>query len=209
TWYNGLSSTDKNYIDTGAIYCNDRNIASGSTYSTTNSFNYAAWGRLITNKAPTFNCSNTSDRFTTFGLMTADEVAFAGGVYGTNSPKAYYYLAQDGTSSITGSSYWWTMSPHYFTGSSARVFLVGGSSYPGYLGIDWVYYSNVVRPVVSLKSSVLVTGGSGTGTNPYTLKTPSPTCSSSTFATLSACQASCTGGTCKSSSTGYKCNCEY
>ncbi len=72
-WYNELSTTDKNYIDTGAIYCNDRNLASGSSYSTSAIFYYAAYGRLSTNKTPTFTCSNTSDRFTTFGLMTADE----------------------------------------------------------------------------------------------------------------------------------------
>ena len=168
TWYNGLSSTDKNYIDTGAIYCNDRNLASGSTYSTSSTFYYAAYGRLANSKTPTFNCSNTSDRFATFGLMTADEVAFAGGVWATNSPKAYYYLAQDGTSSITGTSWWWTMSPKDF-GGYAYVFAVGGSSNPGNLGRGWVIDRNVVRPVVSLKSSVLVTGGSGTGSNPYTL----------------------------------------
>ena len=169
SWYNGLSTTDKNYIDGNAIYCNDRNIGSGS-YSTSSSFYYAAYTRLITNKTPTYECSNTSDRFTTFGLMTADEVAFAGGKYGANSPKAYYYLAQDGTSSITGSSWWWTMSPFGWDGTYAGVFAVYGSSAPGYLLNAVVNPSGVVvRPVVSLKSSVLVTGGSGTGSNPYTL----------------------------------------
>ena len=169
TWYttNITNAGLTNYIDTGAIYCNDRNLRSGDSYSTSATFYYAAYGRLADNKAPTFNCSNTSDRFTTFGLMTADEVAFAGGKYGANSPKAYYYLAQDGTSSITGSSWWWTMSP--YLGSSAAVFAVRGSSYPGDLNPLGVHGSVVVRPVVSLKSSVLVTGGSGTGSNPYTL----------------------------------------
>ncbi len=169
TWYNGLSSTDKNYIDTGAIYCNDRNLSSGDSYSNSSTFNYATRGRLVDNKAPTFNCSNTSDRFTTFGLMTADEVAFAGGVYGTNNPKAYYYLAQDGTSSITGTSWWWTMSPSFFSSTNhAVVFRVGGSSYPGYLSnAANVNLSHVVRPVISLKKEVLVTGGNGSANSPY------------------------------------------
>ena len=168
TWYNGLSTTDKNYIDTKAIYCNDRNIGSG-TYSTNNTFYYAAYTRLITNKTPTYECSNTSDRFYNFGLMTADEVSYAGGLWGTDNASAYYYLNASGGSS-SGTYYWWTMSPSSWAGSHANVFVVGGSGSPGYLTNTTVYHSGaVVRPVVSLKSSVLVTGGSGTGSNPYTL----------------------------------------
>ena len=174
TWYNGLSTTDKNYIDTGAIYCNDRNLASGSSYSTSSSFNYAAYTRLITNKTPTYECSNTSDRFYNFGLMTADEVSYAGGLLETNNASVYYYLNASGGSS-TGGNWWWTMSPYRFywdssANNSAGVFIVGGSGNPGYLTNTTVYHSGaVVRPVVSLKSSVLVTGGSGTGSDPYTL----------------------------------------
>jgi len=171
-WYNALSSTDKNYIDGSAIYCNDRNIGSGS-FSTSSTFYYAGYTRLNTNKTPTLECSNTSDRFYNFGLMTADEVSYAGGLWTTNNPGAYYYLNASGGSS-TGSSYWWTMSPSYFTVSSsyswAIVFYVGGSgSDPGNLIDDYVNITRVVRPVVSLKSSVLVTGGTGTASDPYTL----------------------------------------
>jgi len=69
---------------------------------------------------------------------------------------------------------YWTMSPSYFTVSSsyswAIVFYVGGSgSDPGNLIDDYVNITRVVRPVVSLKSSVLVTGGTGTASDPYTL----------------------------------------
>ncbi len=171
TWYNGLSSTNKNFIDTDAIYCSDRNLKSGSTYSTSSTFYYAAYGRLNTKKTPTFNCSNTSDRFTTFGLMTADEVAFAGGKYVTDSPKAYYYLAQDGTSSITGSSPWWTMTPEKFDKNNTKiitnVFTVSGVS-PGFLYSEHTALERAyIRPVVSLKSNVTVNGGSGSASSPY------------------------------------------
>ena len=164
TWYNGLSTTDKNYIDGNAIYCNDRNIGSGS-YSTSSSFYYAAYTRLITNKTPTYECSNTSDRFYNFGLMTADEVSYAGGVYAKPNTSAYYSLNASGGSS-TGSASWWTMSPHYYSANISNTFLVAAH---GALSFTNVHLSDVVRPVVSLKSSVLVTGGSGTGSNPYTL----------------------------------------
>ena len=105
--------------------------------------------------------------------MTADEVAFAGGKYVTDSPKAYYYLAQDGTSSITGSSPWWTMTPEKFDKNNTKmitnVFTVSGVS-PGFLYSEHTALERAyIRPVVSLKSNVTVNGGSGTGSNPYTL----------------------------------------
>ena len=38
---------------------------------------------------PTFKCRVISDRFNEFGLMTADEVTYAGGLAGKTSPKSY------------------------------------------------------------------------------------------------------------------------
>ena len=170
SWYNSsIVPSYSSYIDTSAIYCNDRSIGSG-LYSTSSTFYYAARERLQTNKAPTFKCSNTSDRFNNFGLMTADEVSYAGGVYGINNPIAYYYLAKDGSGSITGDSYWWTLSPYSYSSSGGAYALnVCGSRYPGYLDWNRAYTGNVVRPVISLKAEVIVTGGDGSGDNPYTV----------------------------------------
>jgi len=167
-WYNALSSTDKNYIDGNAIYCNDRGLASGNSFSTSSQFYYAVRGRLNTDKTPTLECSNTTDRFYNFGLMTADEVLYAGGVNGTNSPKAYYYLNASGGSS-TGRSYWWTMSPFDWNSSNAFVFVMCGSSAPGYLGHTDVNLTYVVRPVVSLKPCVEYENGDGSANSPYKL----------------------------------------
>ncbi|MCI8330550.1 MAG: hypothetical protein HFE04_00440 [Bacilli bacterium] len=164
-WYNSLSTNDKNYIDTKAIYCNDRNIASGFSYSTTATFYYTAHEKTYPDKKLTFNCSNTNDKFYNFGLMTADEVEFAIAAYGTSEKKSYYYLAQDGTSSITGSSYWWTMSPYLYRGNgNAFVSLVREGS----LTYEWNSHGDhVIRPVISLKSNVVVKNGDGSGTSPY------------------------------------------
>jgi len=49
---------------------------------------------------------------------------------------------------------------------------VGGSSNPGYLESNSVRNTYVVRPVVSLKKEVLVTGGDGSANNPYTITMP-------------------------------------
>ena len=111
------------------------------------------------------------------GLITADEISYAGGVYGTNNSN--YYIAQNASS---GAGYWWTMSPEYWNSSHsyARVFNVGGSYDNGGLYYDDVSYvenTNGVRPVISLKSCVLASGGIGTASDPYTVELPSA-CSS-------------------------------
>lgn len=62
--------------------------------------------------------------------------------------------------------WYWTMSPYYWYGSGAYVFVVGGSGTPGGLTRAHVHNSFVVRPVVSLKSDVLLTGD-GSKDNPY------------------------------------------
>jgi len=168
-WYNALSSTDKSYIDTEAIYCNDRELAPGSSFGTSSTFYYASKGRLDTDRVmPTFKCRVISDRFNEFGLMTADEVTYAGGLAGKTSPKSYYYLNASGESS-TGSNNWWTMSPYCFNGSvNAGIFVVYGSSNFGYLGYTYVSVNSyVVRPVISLKKEVVVTGGDGSANSPY------------------------------------------
>ena len=93
---------------------------------------------------------------------------YAGGFYGTNHGSAWYYY-NAASRSATGSTYWWTMSPYYFSGSRAYVFYVGGSAGLGYLGYNYVNYTLGVRPVVSLKSCVSVTGGNGSVASPYTI----------------------------------------
>ena len=51
--------------------------------------------------------------------------------------------------------------------SNANVFMVGGSSSTGRLSGSSVNNTYGVRPVISLKSCVLASGGSGTSSNPY------------------------------------------
>jgi len=175
-WYDEITSANKKYLDIETIYCNDRELASGSTYVKNGKFYYAANGRLGNKGTPSFKCTNVSDRFTgtnsiPVGLMTADEVVAAGGVYGQNNPLAYYYLGKDGTSGIIETYNWWTMSPSFSTDGLPTIYVVS-SSKPGLLNNLSSHGSSAVRPVVSLKKEVLVTGGTGTGPDPYTVKMP-------------------------------------
>ena len=166
------------YISTTAVYCNDR--------STSNNSEFGAYTRLITNKTPSYDCAATEDKFTVdtstgngkltypIALMTADEVSFAGGLYGTNASTWYYYNSANGSS--TGSTWWWLLSPSNWDGSGAGVFGVGGSSYPGFLINNYVTDTYGVRPSVSLKSCVKTSGGDGSANAPYTIEETSSGC---------------------------------
>ena len=185
-WYsNNLSSYTK-YISTEAVYCNDRQLDNGQTWSTSSRFNYITYTRLDydTNGAkasPTYNCANKKDAFSgsnseakltyPIGLMTADEINIAGGLAFNNAPT-YYYLNSTG-GSITGTQWWWSFSPLHWVGRSSIVWGVGGSDYPGYLGYNNVNISNGVRPAISLKTCTLWTSGDGSPEKPYEISTTS------------------------------------
>ena len=186
TWYkDNLNTNYGKYISTTAVYCNDRSVTNG-TYSTSSSFDYAAYTRLVDNKTPSYDCSVTEDKFTVdtstgngkltypIALMTADEVSFAGGLWATNASTWYYYNSAKGSS--TGSTYWWLLSPYHWYGSYANVFVVYGSSNPGYLIDNSVGNASGVRPAVSLKSCVKTSGGDGSASAPYTIEETSSGC---------------------------------
>ena len=186
TWYkNNLNTNYGKYISTTAVYCNDRSNPAGGYNTGNTSFYYGAYTRLKTNKTPSYDCATTEDKFTAdsstgngkltypIALMTADEVAFAGGVYGKEAPTWYYKNSANGSS--TGSTYWWLLSPSYWSGSNAFVFLVYGSSYPGFLN-DYVYGTFGVRPAISLKSCVKTSGGDGSANAPYTIEESTTGC---------------------------------
>ena len=163
SWY------DTNIVNTGneeyiadAIYCNDRSVSSGTGIGTTVT-TYAAQTR-ITNGKPTLKCPNNNDKFTKsttigngkltkmIGLITSDEVMYAGGTTSTN--KEYY---------LYSGNYYWTMAPTLFVSGLA---LVPGVYIDGNLSNDNVSNTNAVRPVVSLKSDA-ISGGSGTAASPF------------------------------------------
>ena len=173
-WYKNYLTAYTKYLSNDAVYCNDRNLASGQTYSTTNRFTYAPYGRLYTNNTPTYNCTNNKDAFSgnnseakltyPIGLMTADEVVFAGGVYGSNAKTWYYYNSANGNSA---GSTWELMSPYFWEDSLACMFGVIGSTFPGFLSNGRVGLPSNVRPALSLKACIKYSTGNGTPETPY------------------------------------------
>ena len=186
-WYKNNLTAYTKYLSNDAVYCNDRNLASGQTYSTTSSFNYAPLERIYTNKQPTYNCTNMSDAFSVnntsaklnypVGLMSIDELSYAGGQAGKSltTPYAWYYTNANGESSY-GSEPFWALSPIIWYGSGSNVWNVVGSGRPGFLYNDYVDYSMAVRPSVSLLSCNLISRGDGSANNPYTVYIGSGSC---------------------------------
>ena len=200
-WYAQNMTSYTKYLSTTAVYCNDREVGSGTYVATDiSTFYYAAYTRLGTNKTPTYTCTNVNDKFTVdssvgngklmypVALMTADEVVYAGGIYGNYNANAWYFRnAKEGTLttsssstdasySSTGSTYWWLMSPYYWSGTNANVFRVDGSSTPDRLFNYLVSNVGGVRPALSLKSCVKYSSGDGMADNPYTIQETASGC---------------------------------
>ena len=186
-WYKNNLTAYTKYLSKDAVYCNDRNLASGQTYSTTKSFDYAPRERIRTNKQPTYNCTNMSDAFSVnntsakldypVGLMTIDELSYAGGQANTilTAPYAWYYTNANGESSY-GSVAFWALSPGFWSGSGSRVWYVNGSSNPGNLRYNYIDCTFAVRPSVSLSSCNLISRGDGSANNPYVVYIGSGSC---------------------------------
>ena len=178
-WYQENLLSYTSYMSLDAGFCNDRSVAStANTWDLsdtalgyrTNYTAYGAYNRLVNTKQPQFACPQTNDLFTTstnskgnkaltypVGLITLDEIVYAGGTY--HNANATYYL--------NNSTEYWTMSPWHFLVVSARVGLVGGYDDVRYGDSEDVYG---VRAAVNLSSYVEITGGDGTIDNPYIVK---------------------------------------
>ena len=159
----------------------------------TNSTYYALAERIgtsqttdITTAKPTFKCAenanNNYSRFTvsetillngnktngnltySIGLLTADEIVYAG-AYKSISNKSYYLY----NSSITNS--WWNLSPYQFI--SWDLLVLGVNLKNGEFQMSPSTYGTIgggFRPSINLKSDLLISGGDGTKENPYVIE---------------------------------------
>lgn len=136
-------------------FCNDTNntVSNYHTY-------FAGYERLINERKPTLTCSQTTADFggtynQKMGLISADEVSFAGGVY--QSPNYSYYL--------NNGEDFYTSTPAEFYNYRAYMISVNQSG-----AIDEVTTNgNIgIRPVLSLNSTTTVSG-TGTVDDPYTI----------------------------------------
>ena len=174
-WYgkNNLKNYEKVIADT--VWCNDKTNVTDTSYDpwsiTPNGLGYAknvtyygATQRLVGTSGstggtgPSLKCNGELSKINSkVGLITADELALAG--YAYNISNTTTYLQENATD-----TYWWSLSPNYFSGGLARVWNVYGSN--GYFDNDSVSSTGGVRPSISLKSTTNVTG-EGTSSTPY------------------------------------------
>ena len=159
SWYTSSNLDDYvKYIDSIVGFCSDREMASGSSWSSrpSSTIYYAAYERLNTNKSPSLACSSSDIIVEPVGLITADEVSFAGGVYGVKNINYYLYNNQ----------YYWTMSPYYFgSDGSNNYYLFPDGSFSS----ESVQLTFGIRPVINLSADVTLSGR-GTSTDPYVVE---------------------------------------
>ena len=168
TWYKNNLTNYASYL-ADETFCNDRKINWGNGYLTTPTTTYGAYGRLYEKKTSSLKCAQDNDKFKVsnasakldypISLITADEVAMAGGVYNIANSNYYLYNGQ----------YFWTLSPSNFYSdrSAARVWNVLPSG-----ALLWNYVTDFYgsRPVINLKADTLITKGDGTALNPFVVQ---------------------------------------
>ena len=174
TWY---TNNLKDYADAIAdtVWCNYKTNVTDTTYDPygwnpnglgygTNITYYGASQRLLSasnhagGTGPGLKCNGELSKINSkVGLITADELAYAGYAYGSGNTTTY--LQENATD-----TYWWSLSPYYFNGGLAGVLGVYGSD--GSFGDSGVGYTYGVRPSISLKSTTNVTG-EGTSSSPF------------------------------------------
>ena len=154
------------------IFCNDRSASSTQTAAWTSTgadYYYGAYGRLTqTTISPILTCPTVSDKFTVnasngngaltypVGLITADEVAMAGGKFNSSNRSYYLHTNKD----------YWLGSPCDFSSDGLAIEFAVGSS--GFLAGNSMDYAYGARPVVSLSSKAKLSG-SGTYNGVYTV----------------------------------------
>ena len=175
TWYkNTLGNTRYDSKVTGGRFCSD---SSGLKEETDYGFpdmgdytvfaSYDRLGQSMTNyakpNAPTLKCPSTTESYggsyrLKAGLITADELAFAG--------ESSYVVGNSYLNPGSFDMYYWSMSP--------AGFINGGFAYV-WFGFDFLnyYYVDVnfvgLRPVINLLTDNGFTSGDGTATNVYVL----------------------------------------
>ena len=166
-WYvsNLLNKTDEDgnkwhdYLADN-YFCDEKSLS--SIYTNVSTIYFKSNERLKTYK-PSLVCENAKDMYTVkngelsypIGLLTADEVMFAGGVSSEENTDYWLYTGQP----------YWTMSQSFLMSASPLLhYFINGN---GSIGENTPSTGYGVRPVINLSKDVLFAGGSGTAGDPY------------------------------------------
>ena len=158
SWYQkniGSKSDLAKNVASGAYYCEQAKAKFSDSY-TSGSATMTTYNKYT----PDFKCTTDGNGKgvvnARVGLLTYDEVVYAGGYYNQNNSN--YYL---NNSSIT----WWAISPAGFSGLGSTTWFVVGYIINGYVTDT----NHSLRAVLSLNADTLVTG-TGTSSDPFVIQ---------------------------------------
>ena len=174
-WYktNIVEKGYSGYVSNAVGFCGDRTLRSGDGVSTTQYSYFGAYKRFENNTAQ-FTCpepsrdlyastdSSIENKDLTYpvGLITYDELVYAGMDQRHTNKLSWAYSTKP----------YWTMSPSHFYAASGAAGEWSLDS-AGFLAHSWVATVFGARPVINLKSDTLITGGIGTSSDPFAVKT--------------------------------------
>ena len=179
-WCNDKSVVTDTTINFPFVSKNETNFGYG-----TNTNTYSATPRLMMglasssdNLKPSLKCPNDNNggnlsKFTVsdttngngaldykIGLLTMDEVIFAGNYSYYNGE--YNYLWEN-----TGGIKYWSLTPTWFTGADACMSVINNNRISTGDDCDPVVMGARIRPAIALTSSTTISGGTGTSEDPY------------------------------------------
>ena len=159
SWYQTNIGSKKDLaknVASGAYYCEQAKVKQSDSY-TSGSATMTTYNKYT----PDFKCIADGNGKgvvnASVGLLSYDEIAYAGGYY--NQINGNYYLYNSAINC-------WTMSPAGFSDSRSNVWGVSTSGYINNYLVNFAYYT--LRPVLNLNADTLVTGD-GTSENPFVI----------------------------------------
>ena len=159
SWYQTNIGSKKDLassVASGAYYCEQAKVKYHDSYTSGN-----ATMTTYSKYTPDFKCESDGNGKgvvnASVGLLTYDEVVYAGG-YPYSDNNSYY---------LYNNTYFWTMSPAGFSGSSSNVWRVRTA---GDIYSDSVRYTCAVRPVLILTADTKILDGNGTKESPFVVE---------------------------------------
>ena len=159
SWYQtniGSKTNLASSVANGAYYCEQAKAKYSDSY-TSGSATMTTYNKYT----PDFKCSSDGNGKgqvnASVGLLSYDEVVYAGGY--TNQNNSNYYLYN---SSIA----WWTMGPSNFCGEGSYIWYVSSAGAINCSNYD----GRLLRPVLILTADTKISDGDGTINNPFVVE---------------------------------------
>ena len=145
-------------VASGAYYCEQAKVKYGDS-ATSGSTTMTTYNKYT----PNFKCATDGNGKgvvnANVGLLTYDEIVYAGGYYRNNNPS--YYLNNQSIN-------WWTMSSAGFSDTSAIAWCIDTvGNFNSYNASGAVNNTRSIRPVLVIKSNTQISSGDGTKENPF------------------------------------------